>query len=123
LPEVADEASIVELWRRYLLMRVKSESVFGRGYYDWPMLAGFSALWLAIATSGYLARWSAAAAGRTCWGRDDLVWAIGVIDRTATRAPALGTMTERARIKALQADDGLASLLRRYATISKRIEP
>lgn len=120
LPDAADAGLIAEVWQRYLLMRVGSQSVFGAGYHGWPMLAGFSALWLAIAATGYVARWSAAADGRTSWGHDDLVWAIGVIDRTATRAPALGTLTERARIRALRADDGVARLLNRYAMTAKR---
>lgn len=110
-----DARAIEDLQRRYLYGRFCGRSVFGEGYYDWPVFAGLAALWLSVSAAGWLARCSAAAAGRDVLTLDDAAFAIGVVDRAATRAPALGTMAERTRVLYLMQDEGVARLVHRYA--------
>ena len=113
----ADEEveEIENLLIRYLSARLAGRSVFGAGYYGWPLLHGLGALWLLAAAVGWLARYGAAVAGRTSVSLDDVAGALSMADRAATRLPALGTMTERARVSYLMGDDGLARLLWNYA--------
>ncbi len=108
-------ADIDGLLLRYLLARLESRSVFGAGYYGWPMFKGFTALWLSVAVSGWLARYVAGRAGRSQVTLDDVENALGIVDRAATRLPALGSLAERNRVVYLTADDGVARLIHRYA--------
>ena len=111
---------IEELLTRYLSARIAGRSVFGAGYYGWPIFSGLGALWLLVAAVGWLARYSAAVAGRTSLNMNDVSRALGIADRAATRLPALGTMTERTRVTYLMTDDGLARLLHEYALVENR---
>ena len=103
------------LLRRYAQARLTGDSVYGDGYYGWPVAAGVSALFLSIAVIGFLSRSVCAAEGRTEVTGDDVVRATGAVDRAATRLPALGTMAERTRIAYLWEDDGIARLVRHFA--------
>ena len=109
-----DSADVEELMARYLLARLASKTIFGSGYHDWPIFAGLTALFVSVAAIGWLARYAAAAEGRAALGLDDVARAIGIVDRAATRLPALGTMTERARMAYLVRDDGVARLVRMF---------
>ncbi|MBU0716644.1 MAG: YkgJ family cysteine cluster protein [Planctomycetes bacterium] len=100
---------------RYLTSRLASRSVFGAGYYGWPVFSGLMALSLSVAAAGWLARHSAARAGRESLAFGDVAEAIGMVDRAATRLPSLGTMAERARALYLSRDDGGARLLQQYS--------
>jgi lysine-N-methylase len=100
---------------RYCLGRLRSESCFGAGYYGWPILTGLSALWMSMAVTGWLARYVAACAGRSRFEYDDAVVAIGLVDRAATRLPALGALAEKTRLAFLRTDDGVARLIHHYA--------
>ena len=115
----ADErpADVEDLLHRYLTARIEGDTVFGAGYYGWPVLDGLAALWLSIAAAGWLARHEAAAEQRERVSFADVATALGVVDRAATRLPALGTWAERARLSFLVLDDGLARLLRAYALV------
>ncbi len=108
--------AVDSLLQRYLLTRITSQSVFGDGYYNWNIFQGLSALWLSLAVIGWLSRYGAACDGRNILNLDDVTRAIGVVDRAATRLPALGTITERARISYLSMDDGIARLWNTYST-------
>ena len=55
--------------------------------------------------------------GRTSIAFEDFALALGIVDRAATRLPALGTMTEKARVSYLVGDDGLARLMMAYAVL------
>jgi hypothetical protein len=113
-PPVGDADRIDALLSRYLVARLESRSVFGDGYYGWPVFRGLGALWLTIAAVGWLARYAAAVAGRDSIAFDDVAQMLGVVDRAATRLPALGTLAERTRVAYLLSDDGLARLLTAY---------
>lgn len=104
-----------EMGARYLLARLEGRTVWGAGYYGWPVLAGLSALWLSAAAAGWLARYHAASEGRGVLTFDDVATGLGMVDRAATRLPSLGTVAERMRIQYLTRDDGGAQLLATYA--------
>jgi len=50
---------------------------------------------------------------------DNAGHALGLVDRAAGRLPALGTMTERARVSYLLTDDGIARLMHHYTLLSE----
>jgi hypothetical protein len=114
-PAVERRDEIGDLLGRYLTARLEGRSVFGDGYYGWPVCSGLTALWLSVATAGFLARYVAATAERTSLGFEDVARALGMVDRAATRLPSLGTTAERARAMFLAGDDGVARLLHEYA--------
>jgi len=106
-----DAEAVAALIRRYATTRILSRSVFGWGYYGWGLVPGLSALWLSVGVTGWLARLHAAGAGREVLDLKDVEVALGVVDRAASRVPALGTFAERARVAYLTRDDGVARLL------------
>ena len=73
------------------------------------------ALLLAIAVTGWVTRYVALSNGRTAFTYDDLVTAIGIVDRNATRSPELGTRSARLRLEYLARDQGILRLLRAYS--------
>jgi hypothetical protein len=117
-----DSEAIADLLDRYLLARLLGQSVFGAGYYGWPAVSGWGALWLSVAVAGWLARLRAASEGRVTLTSADAGLALGVVDRAATRLPALGTFAERTRLAYLFRDDGLARLIHEFAPVSKKSE-
>jgi hypothetical protein len=62
-----------------------------------------------------MARYFAACDGRSHLRFDDAARAVGIMDRAATRLPALGTVTERTRIGFLMIDDGLPRLAHTFS--------
>jgi lysine-N-methylase len=118
-----DGQRVAELVVRYLSVRLSQRSVFGAGYYGWSVVDGLAALWLAVPVIGWLSRLSAASAGRDEISYDDAVRAVGVVDRAATRVPALGGHAERIRARYLLLDDGLNKLLHFYAPFSLHESP
>ncbi len=113
----SDQESISELMVRYISARLHSRSFCGPGYYGWPAIFGLAALWLSMATAGWLARYVAVARRREAIIFDDVARAIGMVDRAATRLPALGNAAEKARLKYLSVDDGITKLLQCYRLI------
>jgi lysine-N-methylase len=109
---------IEDLLIRYAVARLQGRSCFGEGYYGWPIVPGLAALWLSLSAAGWLARYQAALSGRTFLSFDDVAFAIGVVDRAATRLPALGGASERIRAAYLLRDLGVARLLRDYAFVA-----
>jgi len=112
---------IDELIERYLMSRTTSQSIFGSGYYGWPLAAGIAALTASVSTIGWLARLHCAARGRSQLQWVDVSQAVTIVDRAATRLPAVGSAAERARIRYLSVEDGLARLLHRYAICEETI--
>ena len=106
--------AVDDLLRRYFAARLEGRSVFGSGYYGWSVVNGLSALVLSIVAAGWLARYVACGANRVALMLEDVTYALGVVDRAATRLPALGTVAERARVSYLFRDDGAARLLGAY---------
>lgn len=102
------------LLTRYLQARITGRSAFGRGYYGWPILDGLQALLLSIATIGWLTRRVAVLNGRTVYRFEDVVAAVGLVDRTTGRAPELGAHSARMRLRFLTEDNGLLRLLTTY---------
>ena len=113
-PATGDGEKMADLVRRYLAARIAGSSTFAAGYYGWPMVAGLTACLLSVAAAGWIARFRAAASGRAVFDFFDAAAAVGIVDRAATRLPALGTLAERTRVAYLQSDDGVARLLNRY---------
>ncbi len=110
-----------DLVNRYLTARIAGRSVFGEGFYGWPVFSGLTALWLAIAASGWLTRYIAVAAGRSSTSFEDFAAALGIVDRAATRLPSLGTTAERMRVRYLGDNDGIARLINEYAPLGIEI--
>ncbi len=110
---------ITELIVRYLRTRLLSRTCFGAAYYHWPLVDGLAALWLSVAAIGWTARYLAAGAGRTRLVGDDVVTAVGVIDRSAGRAPSLGSRVERLRLRYLRMDQGVGQLLCAYSLVDE----
>jgi lysine-N-methylase len=113
---------VEELLRRYVTARLDGRSLFGEGYYRWPIFAGLGALWLALAATGWIARYVAATNKRKEMHFDDVGEALGIVDRAATRVPSLGTTAERMRLSYLIRDDGLAALVHKYVPLSRQAE-
>lgn len=116
-PATDRREDIADLIHRYVIARLAGRSVYGSGYYDWSVITGLAALWLSVAAAGWLARLIAIGNNRTRLTFDDAARAIGIVDRAATRLPALGTVAERARIAYLIRDDGVARLNMAYAMV------
>jgi lysine-N-methylase len=116
-PAVERREEIADLVRRYLSARIEGRTVYGGGFYGWSVFAGLGAMWLSTAAAGWLARYHAAVERRTSISFQDYALALGIVDRAATRLPALGTMTEKARVSYLMGDDGLARLMMAYAVL------
>ncbi len=116
-PAVERKDEIADLIRRYLTARIEGQTLFGGGFYGWPVFAGLGALWLSMAAAGWLARYQAAVERRSSISFEDFATALGIVDRAATRLPALGTMAEKARVSFLFGDDGLARLTTAYAAL------
>lgn len=106
-----DPARVEDLLLRYLIARLEGRSVFGAGYYGWSVVNGLAALLLSVAAAGWIARYIATIEERCVLCFNDVGLAIGMVDRAATRLPALGAVAERARIAYVIRDDGLARLL------------
>lgn len=116
----ADGSQDVEnLLMRYLSARLEGRSVFGEGYYGWPVVSGLAALWLSVAAAGWLARYAAAADGRSLASFTDAARALGIVDRAATRLPILGTLAERARVAYLLTEDGVLRLVGAYSLMER----
>lgn len=113
-PDPADAQPVADLIFRVITARISSRSIFGDGYYGWSMLLGAGGLCAALAAIGWLSRYRAATRGVAAFGFDDVAFATGVVDRAATRLPALGTFAERARITYLSQQDGLRRLAQAY---------
>ena len=113
-PATDGAAQIEDLLCRYLYARLNGRSVFGKGYYDWPVFSGLAALWLSVAAAGWLARYAAATDGKATLSFDEVAHAIGVVDRAATRLPSIGSMAERTRIAYLLRNDAIARLIGDY---------
>lgn len=117
-PAFGDRAVIDDLTTRYVMARLAGRTVCGAGYYHWTLTGGLRALCLSVAAAGWLARLHAAHAERDGLRFEDAAYAIGAVDRAATRLPSLGTAAERARAVYLGAEDGVARLLHEYALTS-----
>ena len=114
-PATSQAGEIESLVVRYLTARLEGRSVFGDGYYGWMVIDGLAALCLSIAVAGWLARHLCAARKEDRLSFSAVAFALGVVDRAATRLPSLGTMAERTRIRFLDIDDGIARLLQGWA--------
>lgn len=116
--DATDAAAEAELLTRYILMRLESRTVYGAGYYGWPIVTGLLALFASLAGVGWLARLYAAADRREAVRFDDVSRALGWIDRAAGRLPALGTAAERLRLSYLAREEGVLRLVALYSMSS-----
>jgi lysine-N-methylase len=111
----AHDERIEGLLLRYAMARLNGRSCFGEGYYGRSVFEGLAALWLSVAAVGWLARYRAVGSDRCELDFDDVACAVGVVDRAATRLPALGSAAERIRTAYLTRDSGLARLMHHFA--------
>ncbi len=116
----SDRGPVADLMQRYLTARIEGQSICGAGYYGWSVFGGLSALCLAMASIGWLARLSAALDKRDRFTFEDVARALRVVDRAATRLPALGSVAERARVTYLLRDDGIVRLVAHYSILGAR---
>jgi lysine-N-methylase len=109
-----DVDEIEGLLLRYVRARLTGDSVFGAGYYGWPVTSGLGALSMGVVAIGWVARYIAVHEGRKVLTFSDVSGAVRVIDRGVTRVRALGTVAERGRIAFLMQEEGLAGLVQTY---------
>jgi len=112
-PDVSDQGGDA-LLTRYLRARIVGRTAFGAGYFGWPALDGLRALLVAVAVTGWLARYVAGENGRATLTHEDLVTAIGIVDRNAARSPELGVRSSGLRLQYLARDRGIRRLLCAY---------
>ncbi len=122
VPSGDSREAVENLLLRYVSARLQSRSVFGQGYYGWPVFSGLSAFWLSLSVAGWLARYCAAIDERGTVSFDDIGVGLGLVDRGAARLPALGTVAERVRTSYFLMDDGLARALQHYTLLSEACE-
>lgn len=120
LPAVACGApdtrqSIDELLTRYLRARLLGGTAFGPGYYGRSAFDGLRAWLLAAPIVLWLSRYVALVDQRSHFGLPDVQRAVGIVDRTAGRAPELGARSGRLRVEYLAADDGIARLILHFS--------
>lgn len=118
-PARGEEASAVEdLVTRWLRAALWGGRMWGTGFYGWSIVRGLQAWTLNAAAAGWLMRLHARGAGRDEIAFDDARAAIGRVDRTAGRAPWLGSAAERLRLTYLAREDGLRALLLATAPVA-----
>jgi lysine-N-methylase len=104
-------AAIDDLVTRWMRGAIRGRRRWGAGHYAFPLTLGLVALAVDLAAVGWLARLRASA--RDDGVRlEDVVAAVGRIDRTSGRAPWLGSRPERLRLGWLALDDGLRRTVR-----------
>ena len=108
--EAAAVEAIGDLLRRWLRATLLGGRAWGAGHYGWPISAGVAAMSLNASAVLWVARLHAVLHGRGSLSIDDLVAAVGRIDRAAGRAPWLGSAGERLRLGYLAGDRGLRRL-------------
>jgi lysine-N-methylase len=106
-----DALACEDLMTRYLRARLLGRAAFGKGYYGWPILNGLAALLLTMPIASWLARYVAAAAGRSTYVWEDIVRAIGIVDRNAGRVPELGSRPAVMRLRYLTFEHGIVRLV------------
>lgn len=94
-PELAECDELLTRWMR---ATIEGGRVWGSGYYGWSAIDGLLSLSLSTACVGWVARLSAAKAGRGVPNLSDVRVAVRRIDRSAGRAPWLGGKEERVRL-------------------------
>ena len=115
-----DALACEELLTRFLRAKLLGRAAFGKGYYGWPVIQGLAALLLTMPITGWLTRFVAAAAGRLTYSREDIVRAIGIVDRNAGRVPELGSRPAAMRLRYLTGDRGLLRLILAYPIAPER---
>ena len=115
-----DIARIDELLLRYVRARFAGQTIFGEGYYCWPVTSGLGALALSIVAVGWVARYVCAGEGRCELTYADVSRALRAVDRGVTRIRALGTIAERGRVAFLMENEGLFSLMASYWMVEDR---
>jgi lysine-N-methylase len=107
----AELAAIDDLVTRWMRAAVRGRRRWGAGHYGFPVTLGLVALAVDVAAAGWLARLCASSRGPGV-SLEDVVAAVGRIDRTSGRAPWLGSRPERLRLRYLALDDGLRRTVR-----------
>ena len=106
------------LLTRYLQARITCRTAFGGAYYGWDLLDGLRSLLMALAVMGWLARLVGRARRADEFEFEDVVKAVGMVDRSVGRAAELGASSARLRVHYLSRDQGLLRLLRAYPILA-----
>ena len=112
LAEIPD--GVDAILERLLLVKVGGLHFCGRGYYGHPLVEGFAALLLLVASIHYLARWNAATEGEPL-DADHYVTAITSADHHHGFSPVLDQRNARQRVRFFLTSGELRPLLRRFA--------
>ncbi len=86
---VLDDDAIWEPYRRFLDVRLECCQFFGPAYYDASFFTGLEALCLTYPITLAAARCHAAAGKRTTLAREDVDYAVAMLDHSHGRSPAL----------------------------------
>jgi lysine-N-methylase len=109
----ADEES-VEPVIRSLRVKLDTLSFCGPGYFHYPLIDGLAALLLTYAVVGWFAKLSAFGGGASAPRREDVIWALRLVDHGYGRSPIFGKYSERLRITGLLISNDLAPLIGRH---------
>jgi lysine-N-methylase len=118
--DLSEIAAMDDLMARFMRATILGGRCWGPGYYGWPIVRGLEALLLNVACIGWLARLHAAGRSLNAIDITAVRAALGRVDRSAGRAPWLGSAGETLRLSYLRLDDGLRRLLASYPLI---VEP
>ena len=100
---------------RFLRVKVRGLHFCGPAFYDASLIAGFQSLTLAFAAVLWLARWQAAAAGRSNPSELDVARSMMMVDHHHGHAWPLSMLLDRLRIPLLTQRDDLTKLCLWYA--------
>ncbi|QDT38698.1 YkgJ family cysteine cluster protein [Stratiformator vulcanicus] len=110
LPESTDA-----LFARYFRTKITGMHFCGRAYYDRPLCEGLFSLALVFPITLYLARWIAAADGRSTLSDDDLAHALTIADHNHGYSEALGSTFATRQVRQLMTLGDLPKLCVWYA--------
>jgi len=103
-----------DLITRYIRTRILGRTAFGPGYYGWPVLDGLAALLLSVAVISWVTRYVAIQKGADSYDYDDMIHAIGIVNRNVGRSPELGGRVSRMRLTYIKQETGIARMLGAY---------
>lgn len=107
-------AEQVEIFTRYLRVKVQGLHFCGPAYYGVPFVEGFQSLLLVLPVTLWIARWLAAGSGRTQLTTDDIAQALAIADHHHGYSAALGQAAARRRTRLLAESGDLPRLLLKY---------
>lgn len=123
LAEIRPSPSLIgadcdDLIARYIRTRILGRTAFGPGYYGWSVLDGLAALLLSVAVVGWVTRHVAIRKDADSYDFDDVIQAVGIVNRNVGRSPELGGRVSRMRLNYIKQESGIARMLGAYPLLS-----